>query len=69
MITTVVNLATQQKQTYTCSPREAVLAAYAQSMNDWCTWQYEERYGSLVLEGRYSYCCGDFAALKDQTGA
>ena len=60
----VLNLSTLQEQIYTCTPKEAVIAAYAQSLNDWNTWQYEERYGKMVLEGKYSFSCGDFATLK-----
>jgi hypothetical protein len=61
----VFNLATYDEQTFSCSPREAVIAAYAQSLGDFNTWDYEERYGKLV---RYSgtnnrtVSCGDFAA-------
>lgn len=63
--TTVMNLATREKQVYFCEPRKAVLAAYAQSFNDYNTWNYETRYGHLVLEGKFCLACGDFSAFKD----
>lgn len=63
--TTVMNLATRAKQVYFCEPRLAVLSAYAQSRKDWNTWQYVERYGSLLLEGKHCLACGDFSAFKD----
>lgn len=38
MITEVYNLSTNDApQVYTCTPKEAVIAAYAQSLNDWNT--------------------------------
>jgi hypothetical protein len=62
---TVMNLSTLEKQIYTCSPKEAVIAAYAQSQNDWNTWQYESRYSWLVEENEYTYICGNFSVFKD----
>lgn len=62
---TVMNLATGKKQKYTCCARDSVIAAYAQSRNDWNTWDYESRYGGLVEEGEYTFLCGDFCAFKD----
>lgn len=64
-MTTVMNLATTAKQTYTCTPREAVIAAYAQAHNDWNTWNYAKRYGHLIVEGEHTVACGDFSAFKD----
>lgn len=61
----VKNLATRELQIYTCSPREAVIAAYAQSLHDWNTWDYE-RYGMLVTEGKFTVTCIDFSAFKDK---
>lgn len=52
------------ESTYTCSPREAVIAAHAQSLRDWDTWRYEERYGHLVVEGVTRVSCGRFHAAK-----
>lgn len=47
-LTTVVNLDTQDEQAFSIPPREAVIAAYAQSKDDWDTWDYEEKYGAMV---------------------
>jgi hypothetical protein len=60
-----MNLSSGDKQNYTCTPREAVIAAYAQSEMDWNTWQYAERYNSLVEEGEHTFLCGDFSVFKD----
>ena len=46
------------------TPRQAVIAAYAQSIGDNGTWEYEKRYSDKVYEGRVSVACGDFAARK-----
>ena len=48
---------------YTCSPEDAVIAAYAQSHKDFSTWQYQERYGHLLLRGKFTVNCGDFSAF------
>ena len=63
--TMVMNLSTREKQVYFCEPRKAVLAAYAQSFKDYNTWQYEERYGHLLLEGKSCLAVGDFSVFKD----
>ena len=63
-VTVVMNLATGQKQVYTTSPRQAVIAAHAQSRHDWNTWQYEERYGHLVESGQHTVLCGDWSAFN-----
>jgi len=65
MTTRVLNLATRQEQFYSSSPREAVIAAYAQSVGDWNTWDYEARYGSLAMMGRFTVSCGDFCATLE----
>jgi hypothetical protein len=44
-------------------PREAVVAAYAQSLGDWNTWEYEDRYGHLREYGRDVVACGDWCAF------
>ena len=49
---------------YSCEPRSAVIAAYAQSRGDWNTWNYERAYSHLVREGEHSFICGDFACAK-----
>jgi len=47
------------------SPREALIAAYAQlKKRDYSTWLYEERYGHLVEEGRKTFTIGDLTTLK-----
>lgn len=66
MITTVINLATGEKKDYTCSPRQAVIAAYAQDHNDWNTWDYEKRYGQLVESSQHTWLVGDWTTRKEQ---
>ena len=64
MAVTVVNLANpDSKLVYTCTPEEAVIAAYAQAHGDYCTWDYATRYGHLVIRGERTVACGDFCAL------
>lgn len=64
MVTHVYNLGSNaEPQMYTLPPREAVLAAYAQSLGDWNTWDYATKYGHLIEYGRVSVVCGDFSAL------
>jgi len=62
---TVINLATRKTQFFTCSPEQAVIAAFAQSQGDWNTWNYVEKYSWLVEEGEKTVICGDFSAYKD----
>lgn len=51
---------------WTIPPKEAVIAAYAQfEKEDYNTWLYEERYSHMLVRGRYSVACGDYAALLD----
>ena len=68
MIVRVVNLLNLSEQFYTCSPKEAVVAAYAQSKNDWSTWEYEKRYNYLLEETANIFLCGGFCALKENVG-
>lgn len=65
--TRVLNLSTGETQLYTCGPRKAVIAAYAQARRDFNTWTYRKTYGPLVREGRVSVACGDFTAMKEAT--
>lgn len=65
MAVTVMNLKDGSKQYFTCSPREAVLSAYAHSVKNGNTWQYEQFYGRLIIEGKMTISCGDFSAFKD----
>lgn len=62
---TVMNLYDCSKQIYTCTPEKAVIAAYAQSKKDWNSWQYEERYSHLLVEGKECVACEQFSAFKD----
>lgn len=53
---------------YTCTPREAVIAAHAQlDHKDFNTWDYEKRYGHLVKQGQFSVNVGDYSAITKQT--
>ena len=65
MSCTVMNLLTGEKLIYTCSPKEAVVSAFAQSKNDYNTWNYKENYDHLVEEGNLTFLCGDFSVFKD----
>lgn len=62
----VLNLATGQWSYYfsTLPPRDAVIAAYAQSKGDNNTWDYKERYSHLVKESERCVICGDFTTFK-----
>lgn len=64
-MTRVFNLATQQEKFYSCIPRDAVIAAYAQDQKDWNTWDYYNRYDHLVEDGNYIFLLGDWGALKN----
>lgn len=64
-MTTTFNLLTQEKRQYTCTPKEAVIASFAQSKNDWNTWEYANRYENLLIEGRFTLSIGDWCAFKD----
>lgn len=55
----------QRVAVYDLPPREAVRNAYAQfGKGDFETWNYAQ-YDSLVVENRFSFGCGDFAAWKE----
>jgi hypothetical protein len=60
------NLRTLEERTYSCPPRQAVMAAYAQERGDWNTWEYRERYGANVRESSLCFYCGDWATFKDE---
>ena len=62
-MTTVMNLATHKLISYSCSPDQAVVAAYAQERNDWNTWDYSTRYGHLLERGEHTVSCGYWAAF------
>lgn len=40
---------------YSCSERESVIAAYAQSKKDYNTWEYEVKYGHRAKKTRYGW--------------
>lgn len=62
---TVFNLSTGGEHFYAgCTPTEAVVSAHAQSLGDWNTWQYDDRYGPLVVTNTATVRCGDFSAAK-----
>jgi hypothetical protein len=61
----VNNLLTKEKREYVgITPRQAVIAAYAQEHNDWNTWDYG-KYDQQVLAGDWSYVCGNWQVLKE----
>jgi hypothetical protein len=66
--TKVHNLSTQQVAEYTLEPREAVIAAYAQSCNDFNTWDYEKKYGkkvqSIKRPKHITWNLGDWTAVE-----
>lgn len=64
-MTTVMNLSNLEKQIYTCTPEEAVVAAFAQSRKDWNTWEYATRYSWMIERGKECILCGDFSAFRD----
>lgn len=39
---------------------ETVIAAYAQELGDYNTWDYRTKYGHLLKRGRYAITCGDW---------
>jgi hypothetical protein len=47
-VTIVRNVDTGEQRSYTLDPRQAVIAAYAQSLGDWNTWDYA-RYAPMVV--------------------
>lgn len=61
----VRHLSTGEERHYSSSPRAAVIAAYAQGRGDMNTWEYRERYDSLVQESTLCYYLGDWATFKD----
>jgi hypothetical protein len=55
------NLATQERRQYTLTPRQAVIAAYAQSLGDMNTWDYG-KYSPMVCKTSFHYFLGDWGA-------
>lgn len=64
----VSNLATGEEHTYVGnSARDAIIAAHAQALGDWNTWNYERRYGTLprlTTSGRF-WSLGDFGVAVE----
>jgi len=68
MTTYVYNLASvspQPESAFSLEPREAVIAAHAQSLGDFETWNYEEKYGDQVLYGAATVICGNFSTWSN----
>jgi len=51
-------------QDYSLDPVSAVIAAHAQSLNDWNTGDYANKYADQVRHGANSVACGNFGALN-----
>lgn len=65
-MTDVMNLATGEVRTYDLDPRAAVIAAYAQGLGDFNTWDYGKRYANIhVVETPTIYNLGDWASFVD----
>lgn len=62
-MTNVLDLSTGNWLSFSCSPREAVIAAYAQSKGDFNTWDYT-KYNSQVVESQLFVYCNQFGAAK-----
>lgn len=60
---TVVNLATGERKLYNCAPLDAVIVAHAQSMGDYDTWQYLEKYQHQVESTAIGHYIGDFGMI------
>lgn len=53
---------------FSLPPREAVIAAYAQyNLNDYNTWDYENKYGKEVEVGNWFFYCHDWSAKKQRS--
>lgn len=54
MTARVIELGTNNVFTYAgITPYQAVISAYAQSLGDYNTWQYDKKYAPLVKVGKY----------------
>jgi hypothetical protein len=64
MLVQVFNLGTGDcVGVWSCSPREAVVAAFAQQVrHDFNTWGYS-KYANLVTVGQRTVSCGDYCAF------
>ena len=65
-MTIVLNLLTGEIIEYTCSPAQAVVAAYEQSKKNWNTWDYKQgKNHPEFAEGKWTVRCGNFCAKKN----
>ena len=63
-MTKVLNLGTGKHAKYSLPAKEAVVAAYEQSLGNFNTWQYKAFADHpKARQGQYSVSCGDFAAI------
>jgi hypothetical protein len=61
----VLNLGTGESVYYSeITPEEAVRAAFAQSLKDWSTWEYKNKYKVRRSPSRRTVSCGDFTAMS-----
>lgn len=60
---TVINLDTGEEQIYTCTPYEAVIGAFAREHRDANSWDYKDRYRSMVILGSVTVSCGQWCAM------
>ncbi len=64
-VVVVRNLSTGTEHTYQgITARQAVVAAYAQSLKDYNTWDYEKKYDHLVKMSANNVLIGDFTAWR-----
>jgi uncharacterized phage-like protein YoqJ len=60
----VKKLGTRKTVSYVgITPRQAVIAAYAQDKKDWNTWNYD-KYQHIVQETDHIITCGDWSITK-----
>lgn len=65
MKTIVHSLISKEIRVYDLPPRQAVMAAHAQSIGDYNTWDYG-KYEKDVITGKISVACGNYGALLNQ---
>jgi hypothetical protein len=64
----VFNMSNNDTRTYVgITPREAVIAAYAQEHSDWNTWDYSKK-EFPIEDGAVYICCGHWCASKVKYG-
>lgn len=60
----VLNLNTGEYLYYSgITPEDAVRAAFAQSLKDWSTWTYRDKYKFRRSPSKMTVSCGDFTAM------